>query len=90
MLIFCQILTLSPKFSLRVRKLEFPVAWCLIDAASLQLCDVFTDAVVMEYDTRPDADLVSSWPMLPTLTAASQLFPIIFFLFIMKGLVFVS
>lgn len=46
-------------------KLELPVAWCLIDAASLQLCDVFTDAVVMEWDTPAEADLVSSWPRVP-------------------------
>lgn len=57
--------------------------WCLIDAASLHLCDVFTDAVVMEWDTPAEADLVSSWPVFPAHTVASQLFPITFFLLIM-------
>lgn len=53
-------------------KLEFPVVWFLIDAVSL--CDVFTDAVVMESDTPAEVDLVSSWPIFPTLTVASQFF----------------
>lgn len=56
------------------------MVWCLIDAASLRVCDVFTDAVVMEGDTPAEADLVSSWPMFPTHTVASQLFPITYFL----------
>lgn len=56
-------------------KLKFPVVRCLIDAASPHLCDVFTDAVVMESDTPAEVDLVSSWSMFPTLKVASELFP---------------
>lgn len=74
LLIFCCILALSPKFSPRGWELGFHVAWCLIDAGLLRLHDVLTDAVVMEWDTPAEADLVSSWPVFLACTVALQLF----------------
>lgn len=60
--------------------LEFPLAWCLIDAASLHVCDVFTDAVRYSCWSRSSEQLArvfhSQW--------LTSWFPAFFLLLIMS------